>query len=140
MNQIERLAALVGSQQNLALPEAERLRMPSGWTIWDTGNWHRIHAGRNIETGQLCHQILRLEDATDLDLEGASGVLAEWLTKTRGYFIGKDYQSNWTIYDDLGGRSPSSYGLPPVPEIGHCETYLDAQLAAAEVVLGVGRC
>lgn len=129
MNQMQRLAALVCSPQNLALPEAERLRMPHGWTIWDTGNWHRIHAGRNIETGQLCHQILRLEDATDL--EAASGVLAEWLA-LKGYAADRLRPGDWAVYDtgDCPDVLPGTRGNP---------TMLDAQLAAAEAVLGVGR-
>jgi len=133
MNQIERLAALVDSPQNLALPEAERLRMPSGWTIWDTGNWHRIHAGRNIETGHLCHQILRLEDAADIDLEAASGVLADWLG---GHgiaviqIVGLD-GDEWRIVgieENVVARWPSAY-----------TALLSAQLAAVAAVLGVGR-
>lgn len=130
MNQLERLAALVERTQNLALPEAERLRMPSGWEqigeVWK----------RPID-GLYDYEHVYAHNPDPIDLEAASGVLAEWLAKTElrivCHYIEVGYCSSWWVF------SRTSVGWPVATGLSGYPTMLDAQLAAAEAVLGVGR-
>lgn len=126
MNQLERLAALVERTQSL--PEAERLRMPSGWTK-SNDKWEKIAWAWSDNYGSVRTHSYDY-DPDPLDLEAASGVLAEWLV-LRGYYTDRLTPDDWRAYDT--GDCPDV-----LPGTGGNTTMLDAQLAA-EAVLGVGR-